>query len=1517
MYTSGSTGRPKGVKISHHCVTNLVIQEKLVNWNKCDAILSLSTFAFDASVFDIFASLTQGKALLIVSDFDRLDFSQWNVTCRDFQSVICFVTTALFNRVSTLGQIWPANIVQVLFGGEQADLYAINQFKKSNPQSRLVHVYGPTETTVFATFCEIKGDVYDAPIGLPLSNVTGKIVDSLNAPCCHGAIGELLIGGKQLAKGYLNQAQNTADKFIFAESDGRRYYRTGDLVKLNAQNLIEYVGRTDSQIKLRGYRIELEEVEAAINSLDFVKSTAVVVSKNGGEAKLEAYLVLSTAEIEEDVVLQLTDSIKERLPEYMLPDLFFVVSELPLSANGKVDKIRLRTSQKQLLKSGVEHILPSSRAQQKLACIWAEILKLDVANIGLKDSFLNLGANSLHFVTLAAKIREQFEVEVAVSDIFSALELEKMTGLALGKKNTVQHALPPILSGESEQTAPLSFSQKRLWLASQLNESATQYNIVMAHKITGTFDINAAEQAFNQIIERHHVLRSVLVLENGEPVQRVVNDWKFNFEQVDLSDAYLSMGDEAISAFTQEFGHREFVFTRDLMLKAAIAKLGPSGDLALIVNVHHIATDGWSMNILIDEFSSFYEATINQKAADLEPLPLQYHDYAKWQHSEELIAVINEQKEFWSSNLEGAPEIHHLPLDFERPSMPDFEAGLHTKLISEELSQKANEMMAQYEVTDFMLFHSVFTLLLAKLSDCDDIIIGTPLANRVQNELSGLIGFFVNSLPLRVKVEQQQSFLTLLDSVKQTNVAVQSNQLLPFEQLVELIAPERNSAYSPVFQIEMNMNNTESTTEFNFVEQNLSLLRLENTSRQSHLDLVLSLVKQGQQYAVNFTFSSALFNHNTIVDMADCFVYLLEQVMLQPQQTLAKVSLLTEQQQASYYAENLARTLDIGEIRGVEQLFERQAKSHSERTAITMQCDKISYGELNTKSNQLAHGLIDKGVKAETIVAICMERSINSAVAMLGVLKAGGAYVYIEPNTPSERIEQILEQAAATIVLTEQEFMSVLSFDMELTMLLMDDNWFEALFGSLPSLTPDVEVSANNLMYVVFTSGSTGEPKGVMIERGSYVETIMEHINFLKINQSSKTLQCASLSFDAGPFHLFYGLCGGANVHMVTIDSQFSSYVDEHQLTHLAMPAAVFNSMAKSPLESVKVITFGGESPTKEAVAYWSQHCKLVNLYGPSEASVMVSRKVLSANQPITIGRAVSGAALYVLDPSLNPVPSGVRGELFIAGRALARGYLNNEPLTQEKFIDVTSLPIPGNRLYRTGDKAYVNADKDIVFVGRDDNQVKIRGYRIELSEITSKLLEIDEVKEAITLVETSESGEKRIVAYVCCGADVFVEPTDAQVNTLLRKQLKETLPAYMVPSVVKRLSVMPLNNSGKIDKQALPEIDFSDFKVSYQAAVSEQEQVLVAIWAELLEQNKDSISVLANFFEIGGHSLLAIKMVSLIAARLNVELDVGEVLQSNDLAILAELIANKQQEQKLKAALHQEQKGNEFEYEL
>ena len=1380
MYTSGSTGQPKGVEIPHRAIGRLVLNNGYAEIGPSDRVAFAANPAFDATTFEVWAPLLNGGCTVVVDQTALLEPEHFEQILRQYGVTALWLTVGLFNQYAdTLSAVF-SQLRYLLVGGDSLDPRIISRVVRSNPPQHLLNGYGPTETTTFAATYEItavREGARSIPIGRPIANTRIYLLDAQGEPVPVGVAGEIHVAGDGVARGYLNRPELTAERFLadpFSNDPQARMYKTGDLGRWLADGAIEFLGRNDFQVKVRGFRIELGEIEAKLAACAGVHEAVVIVREDHpGDKRLVAYLTAM-----HDAGLNIDDlrmQLKEVLPEYMVPGAFMILDALPLTPNGKLDRKALPAPDVGALQTQ-QYEAPQGDLEEALAAIWQDILGIE--RVGRHDHFFELGGHSLLAVQMITRIRQGMGCELALRDLFDHPALQD---LARQLQQSDANTLAPIERADRSQPLPLSFAQQRLWFIAQMEGASEAYHIAGGIRLKGVLDVAALRRALDRIVARHEALRTLFIEQDGEASQLILgaNIGGFTLLEHDLStDANPSA---ALARLSEQEAQAPFDLAQGPLVRGRLVRLA-ADEHVLLVTLHHIISDGWSMGVLIDELGRLYAAYSCGEDDPLPPLPIQYADYAVWQRRWAEGEQLHAQAAYWRQTLAGAPALLELPSDRPRPAQQDYAGALQAVRLDADLSAQLKAFSQRHGVTLFMTLLAGWALTLSRLSGQDDVVIGTPSANRGRSEIEGLIGFFVNTLALRIDLSDSPTVAALIERVKIQTLNAQAHQDIPFEQIVEIVQPVRSLAHAPLFQVMFGWQNTPGG-ELSL--PGLSLAPVDVAQASAQFDLSLLLKEDGDAIVGSLEYATALFDPDTVTRYLGYWQALLAGMVADDSQAVARLPMLSEAERRQVLYDWNATRADYPQDRCVHELFEAQALQTPDADAVVWDGGRLSYAELNVKANQLAHHLRRLGVAAGDFIPVVMSRSVDMLVAQLAVLKSGCAYVPIDPEFPADRQAFMIQDCQARQAIIAENSAAGQDWPGVQVLDLAQAN--EAI-AHCSSADLHLQRAADTPAYIMYTSGSTGVPKGVIVPHRAINRLVINN-GYARIEPTDCIAHCSNPAFDASTFEIWGALLNGARILIIPQSAvlepeTFAHILTEQGATTLFLTTALFNQYAvilPTALARLKHLLFGGERSAPAIARQFldnKPHCHLIHVYGPTETTTFATSYSVEAiaeqAESIPIGRPIANTQIYILDDQLQPAPIGVAGEIYIGGPGVAQGYLDRPELTAERFIADPFVNEPGAQLYKTGDLGCWRADGNIEFLDRNDFQVKIRGFRIELGEIEARLAEHPAVRETVVLAREDGAGGKRLVAYYTGDAELTVED--------LRAHLAETLPEYMVP---------------------------------------------------------------------------------------------------------------------------------------
>ncbi|MGE5325043.1 MAG: amino acid adenylation domain-containing protein [Actinomycetota bacterium] len=1543
IYTSGSTGTPKGVVMPHRALMNLV------EWHRATGsisrrVLQFASLTFDVSFQEIFSTLGVGGTLVLVPDAARIDMAALGRFIAENAIERFHLPVVVLQRLAEEfceNQQPLSSLRELMVGGEQLQITApmVRLFEKLSDCALYNH-YGPSETHV-VTSCLLRGAPANwpllPPLGRPIANTRAYALDPHLQPVPLGTTGELYLGGECVAHGYLGRPALTAKRFVpdpFSSAPGARMYKTGDLVRYAASGDIEFIGRNDFQIKIRGMRVELAEIEMELRQHPSVREVVVTVRQDDrtNEKTLAAYLVPKPEAAINSI--QLRESLRERLPEHMVPTHFTVLQDFPLTRSGKINRLALPAPED--VEPAAEYLQPATAVEKALSAIFTDVLGR--ARVGVGDNFFDLGGHSLMATQIASRVREAFRIELPVRAIFEEptvaglarfilrdeknrrrieLAAEVLAELPCGEisadaevaetnrqnaqkaDSSITPEAGPATPGHGSdlnatrivRSAPLSFAQQRLWFLDQYDPQSTLYNLPAALRLQGPLDVAALEKSLNEIIQRHESLRTTFEIAGERPVQIVHEPSFCKLPITDLRNLGLEESSRTANKLIAEEAERGFDLANGPLLRTQLIRISPT-DHIFLVTMHHIVSDGWSIKIFIHELAAFYDANCRNHKCSLPDLPIQYADFALWQREWLQGAVLSGQLEYWRKQLADAPPLLEFPTDRPRPAYKTFHGSALVFSIAQQVGGEIASLGRQEGATLFMALVAGFYVLLYRYTGQEDIVIGTPIAGRNRRDVEELIGFFINTLVVRTRVSGAMSFRELLQHVREICLQAYTHQDVPFEKLVEELHPERNLSHSPLFQTMFHLQNVLNE---NLVLSGLSVSVVETQITKAKFDISLAMSEGADGLRGILNYNTDLFDRETIHRIATHFEALLRAAVQSADEQISRLPMLSAEEKKQIVAgwNDCRRDYERGRL--VHEILEEQARQRPHAPAVRFQNTTLTYAELNGRANRLAYQLRELGVGPEHIVGICAERSLEMMVGLFGILKAGAAYLPFDPAYPRARLDYMLDDAGVKVLVTQRAVAQQLPAR-EVQRVYLDSrdaNAASESFDNLPRL-----VRPENLAYVIYTSGSTGKPKGIMIEH----RTLANYIgwaNTLMFDDHVKTVPAVQgLTFDGSLKQLFAPLLRGLEIWLLSTAeitdpvSLIEALSAHRDIRFSAVPSlwkaildALESGQAKLPKGVFTRALIGGEElPKSVADRSFALFPELLlwNLYGPSEITATATAALIRPGDQITLGKPIAGKKVHILDRELQPLPPGIAGEIYIGREGLARGYLGRPDLTAENFIPDPFSEEAGARLYRTRDRARYLADGRIEFLGRSDHQVKLRGFRIELGEIEASLREHNNVREAVAVIKTSGEGEQQLVAYVVPSRET------APAGAELREFLKDRLPDYMLPSAWVAIESLPLTATGKLNRAALPEPKKGKREIGAEFAPARTavEETIAEIFAEVL--GISPVGIHDNFFELGGHSLLATRVVNRIRKTFKADLALRRFFEAPTVAGIA-----------------------------
>lgn len=1509
IYTSGSTGKAKGVAVEHRSIINTLMWRKnYYQFNSSDVILQVLGFTFDSSVEDIFTTLISGGSLVLVPQASVYDLPY-------LKKVILQTGVTYFLIVPGFYKSFLEEIPEALKGLRAITVAADNitqmlvkRHFQLLPNVRLYNEYGPTENSVCSTAYEFSADRTNVLIGKPIDNVSCYIINNHGQLNPVGVPGELCVSGKGLVRGYWKRPELNGEKFIpnpFIQ--GERMYRTGDLAKWLPDGNIEFLGRIDFQVKIRGFRIELGEIESRILKFDGVTEVVVVAAEGASEG--EKYLC---AYFESDTGVDqacLRETLQQDLPDYMIPSVFMQLDRMPLTPNGKIDRRALPKPE-----AGKKEVYapPTNDMEVTLTEIWGSVLGLSPREVGIDSGFFNLGGHSLSATILVSKIHKEFNVKIALNDIFSSPTIRE---LALIIKESAKSDFSSIQPVEEKPYYKVSSAQNRLYILQQMDLESTAYNVPLVVEVEGDLNTGKLEEAFRKLVLRHESLRTSFSIEDDMPVQVIHQDAELEVQYHDVS--HLHEVKEAgelhqvpqVSRIIRHF-IRPFDLSGPSQIRFGVIKV-ESLRRVLMIDMHHIVTDLVSHTILLNDLMFLYND------AQLPENRLQYKDYSEWQQSEPVKAALKKQEEFWLREFSGEIPVLNLPLDYTRPSTQSFEGNVIQFEAGERETAALNQMARAEDGTMFMMLLAIYNIFLSKISGQEDIIVGTPVASRRHADLEKINGMFVNTVALRNNLAGKKTFKSFFRELRERTLGAFENQDYLFEDLVEKVDVARDISRNPLFDTLFSFTSSTEAID-DITEEDTRGFKIKPFSFEhnvSKFDLTLRVVEHQNKLCFAVEYGTSLFKEETVRRFIDYFKKIIVSVIDNPAQMLARFEIISQEEKNWLLYQFNDTQAGFPKDKTVSQLFQEQAQKTPTHIALagpslfaepTAEPVRFSYREAGEMTCRLSHRLISEGVRPGSIVALVMEHSVEMILGALAVLGAGAAYLPIDPEYPQERIQYILGDSQAQITITPG----------------IIKEWLHSPApGSAPTLPP---ADPGSLAYVIYTSGTTGKPKGTLIENRNLVNYVSWFKDKAGLTQSDRTVLTSSFCFDLGYTSVFPALLSGSQLHVLTRGQYLSvdtlvRYIADHHITYLKMTPSLFSAVVESSHLSamnnrfLRLVVLGGEKiKTNDVETFHAAvpNARVINHYGPAEATIgCISREIdfqrfrQYRDRPV-IGHPIHNMEVFILDKHFNLLPTGIPGELCVRGNGVARGYLNRPELTADKFLhqlktvedgsgrEKIQLPrIETSRIYRTGDMARWVEDGTVEFLGRMDNQVKIRGFRVETGEIENHLLRHEAVKEAAVIARESAPGDIYLCAYVVW--DHGQETGTADPAAVLIEFLGSKLPEYMIPAFFVEMEQLPLTANRKLNRKLLPE---PQMKIGeYTPPRDSVDEKLAAIWSELLniEPQQAQIGIDDNFFKRGGNSLSAAIMTARLHKEFSVKIPLAEIFKNPTVRSIANFINN------------------------
>ena len=1487
LYTSGSTGKPKGVQITNNAVINFLnSMRREPGLTPQDRLLAVTTLSFDIAALELLLPLTVGACVIIASREACSDGLMLRRKLADSRATVMQATPATWTMLLNAG--WRGDgKLKILCGGEAWTKELARNLLACG--SSVWNMYGPTETTIWSAVNRITPEDDAVHIGLPIDNTQIHILDHYLQLVPIGIAGELCIGGDGLARGYLHKPDVTAEKFIpdpFSSTPGARLYKTGDLSRRLKNGQIEFIGRRDHQIKIRGHRIELGEIDSVLAQHTAVQDVVVLARPDArGDQSLVAYIVAAPGQmISKD---ELYIHLKHKLPAYMLPSAFVMLDAMPLTPNGKLDRKALPSPDASSLRSQDAYVPARDETEELIAGIWADSLGL--SQVGIDDNFFELGGHSLLATQILSRIHESTSVELRLRDLFEsptvallAEHIHQARSAGCGK------ALPPITQADRREDLPLSLAQQRLWFIEQLEPGNPNYNIAGAARLAGRLDVAALQSSLDYITRRHEALRTSFGQRSGRPVQVISGQCRVRLDQIDLSR--LSEGErgrEVVRVCEQEaatgFDIRSVPLWRVKLVKEAEQRH------VLIINLHHMISDGRSVGLMIDQLGEAYEAYSGGREPELGQMDVQYGDYAVWQREQLSEDVMEEQLSYWEKQLEGVGASLGLWKTGARAEESS-RAGVERVRLSEEESERLTRMSRREGVTTYMTLMAGLQMLLHRYSGEGRVVVGTPVDGRRKAETQNLIGMMVNTVAVAVDVSSEVTVRQMLRRVRDAVLGGEANQGVPFERVVERVRPERAIGEVPFVEVMMSM---ERVSEQEQEVGGLTVRREQIRSWGAKVGLNVVMEERGGRIEGRIEYRRGSMGEEEVRRMGRHLEEMLKGMSEGVERRVGELRMMSEEEEKEVVIRWNETRRERAREASVVEMIEEAAERRGSEAAIESEEEEVSYEEMNRRANQVGRYLMRMGVKEEELVGVCMERSVDMVIGMVGVMKAGGGYVPMDAEYPEERLRYMVEEAGLRLVVTQERHREKIEGS-GAKVIAIDEEREEIGRESVENV--ERRERGGNMAYAIYTSGSTGKPKCAVNTHAALANRLLWMQDAYRLNEDDRVLQKTPFTFDVSVWEFFWPLITGARLVLARPGGQYDAaylidLINERQITTIHFVPSMLQAFLDQPgvesCASLKRVICSGESLSRDLQERFFERlgAGLHNLYGPTEAAIDVTYWACergSSYATVPIGRPIDNLQMYILDPGLQPVPVGVVGELHIGGAGLGRGYVNRPDLTAEKFIPNPFSSDIGARLYKTGDRGRYFPDGNIEFLGRIDNQIKLRGYRIELGEIEAAISRYPSVREVAVTVREDAPGNKRLVAYIVAQREQAIAQEE------LLNHLRRELPEYMLPAALVMLDAMPLNANGKLDRRKLPapSQERPALEQEYVAPRTPVEEAVAEILADALCVER--VGLYDNFFTLGGHSLLIFQVVSRIRDEFNIEVPLQSFLKDPTVAGVA-----------------------------
>jgi amino acid adenylation domain-containing protein len=1461
IYTSGSTGQPKGVEIMHkNAIAFLKWCSIEFSETPYDVMYAGTSYCFDLSVFEMLLPLYQGKKIRVLESGATIP-NHIHTDKNIFINTVPSVVRSLIDQ-----NIDWSNVKAINLAGEPVPKIFKDILDYSTIEIR--NLYGPSEDTTYSTFYRFADDKLDyIPIGIPVGDTHLYILDSDLKILPIGVEGEICLSGASIAKGYLNKEELTLENFVeHPFVPGQTLYRTGDIGKWTEHGHVDFVGRMDDQVKVRGFRIELGEIQYQMDCITEMEQAVVIVEDINEEKTILAYYKTSSA-ISKD---QIKEKLVVNLPLYMIPTHFIELDEIPMNSNGKVDKKMLELPDVSSIK---DTILPKTETQERLLKLWEETL--NISGFGIEANFFELGGHSLKATKLRSLILSEFEKEITLNELFQHPNIPEIAELIESRAIHKENKIEKLVEATDEPLA-LSYAQERLWVLTKFENASKAYHMPAAFEVEGELNTSVLEEAILNVIDRHESLRTLFKEKNGSPYQLIVSAQELNFKITEIS----LEKEDIVEDYLQNSWGNAFDLENGPLLRCELIK--SDNNLILSFNMHHIISDGWSIGVLFSDVIQSYSQLLNDESGQLPELNIQYKDFSNWQKQQLTDEALDQQLSYWKNEVFDKELTNlELPYDALRPEIKTFNGDTCNRVLSKSLSDKIKAQATELGVSTFMSLFANVDVLLKKLSNQSDITIGTPVSGRDSSQLQQQIGFYVNTLPIRSNVIGQNSFESLVIEVRENLLEAFNYQHFPFEMLVEEVQPKRDLSRSPLFDVMIVMQNFDILEKDNLhLNESVQFKKIETSSGNTKYDLTFSFVEGEKGIQLELEYNKDLFKASSVNRMIDQLERVLDQTTVNGGILIEDILIVSAEESNELLKKSDMTHITYDKSQSIVSHFDKVVKQFPDKIALKVEGKSLTYQELDIKSGQLAKYLVDQhNVKDEDLVILHTDRSEWMIISILACLKSGAVYVPVDPTYPSSRIKYILEDSGSQLILTDEtiENEEINAFEDKVIVNVAEVTYDGETFKK--------EIKPSQLAYIIYTSGTTGNPKGVLIEHGNVSRLLFNDSDYFDFDENDTWTLFHSYCFDFSVWEMYGALLKGGTLVMVpkviAQDSEvFFNFLTEEKITVLNQTPTAFRSLCLTNEKrftetalDVRYVIFGGEALNPSSLKEWNtyyQNCKLINMYGITETTVHVTYKEITAKEieenKSNIGVPIPTLSCYVLDNDMKPCAPGVIGELVIGGAGVARGYHNRPDLTSEKFV-----PSPfaqNENLYRSGDFARLLVNGDIEYIGRKDEQVKVRGHRIELGEVEEALKTLLIINDAVVMAEKNSANQFELIAYY-----ILEDENNSEVN--LRQSLVDGLPSYMIPSHYISLSEFPMTSNGKLDKEALPSVSESSAPaLVYVAPENEIQEKIVAIWIEVLD--KENIGIKDNFFDLGGHSLKATRVISKIQELYGIKIDLG-----------------------------------------